>query len=374
LTPSAPPTLRSLPLRSLFASNARADDQIFFHGLWFRGHSNRRYAQLLPRLRRVDPYLVTCSDRRLLRGVEYRALRATRWARHKLVFGAAARRYRFTFTTDIEQIPFIKTPVVVDLDDPMYTLSDVALLSRPNVMAYVVTTKEAAQAYEDLGLGTPGFVVPQGVDLGSLDAATIADTGAKLRRPGELVIGYVAAFLLTASDRDGQNALYNIDHLLELWEQVRVSVPNARLWLIGEPSDAVKRRLTGRDDVLLTGRLASDEVLTHVANFDIALYPRRRSEERFRSAMKVAEHLGLGIPTVAYDLDQTQMIEAAGAGVLVKDAASFVSAVTHLATDSGARGVMAERAKTAGRDLDWDRLAAAYERDILDPLLRQGVS
>lgn len=360
-----------MPIRSLRAANG-SGDRIFFHNIWFRGHNNRRYAQLLPRLQRLDPFLVTCSDRRIARGIEFRVLRRTRWLRNRVVFAAAAHRYRYTFTTDIEQIPFIRGPVVVDIDDPRFTPVEVALLSRHNVKTYVVTNEGAAREFERMGLRTPWYVVPQGVDLSGLDPASVAEVAATVRCPGELVVGYVAAWLLTASDRDGQNAMYNIDHLLELWDRLRTDLPNARLWLIGQPSDRVRRRCERRSDVLLLGRLAQDDVLAHVANFDIALYPRRQSAARFRSTVKVAEYLGLGVPTVAYDLDETRLLDAAGAGVLARDSGSFVEAVNYLARDRAARTAIAQRARAAGAKLDWNRLAAMYERDILDPLLSPG--
>ena len=49
--------------------------------IWFKGHNNPRYAELLPRLHRLDRYLSVCSDDRLVRGVQYRAYRHTRRAR-----------------------------------------------------------------------------------------------------------------------------------------------------------------------------------------------------------------------------------------------------------------------------------------------------
>ena len=63
-----------LPLRRLVPGPPSAPGRIFFLSIWFRGHNNPRYAELLPRLRRLDRYLVA-SDERIPRGVEYRAYR-----------------------------------------------------------------------------------------------------------------------------------------------------------------------------------------------------------------------------------------------------------------------------------------------------------
>ena len=48
-----------MPLRRLFAQPPGTDDRIVFFNTWYRGHNNARYSELLPRLERVDSYLLT---------------------------------------------------------------------------------------------------------------------------------------------------------------------------------------------------------------------------------------------------------------------------------------------------------------------------
>ena len=60
-------------------------------------------------------------------------------------------------------------------------------------------------------------MIPQGV--ASLTEPLLA--AARIQREeGTVVVGYTAAFLLTDEDRDAANALYNVEHLLELWEEI----------------------------------------------------------------------------------------------------------------------------------------------------------
>jgi glycosyltransferase involved in cell wall biosynthesis len=119
--------------------------------------------------------------------------------------------------------------------------------------------------------------------------------------------------------------------------------------------------------VLLLGRLDRDQALAHTANFDIALYPRTR-DQGVRAA-KVAEYMGLGVPTVSYDFAVTDELRDAGAGVLVTTPRAFVDAVSTLARDAAARRTLAAAAAAAGRDRDWDVLAYRYEAEILDRYL-----
>jgi glycosyltransferase involved in cell wall biosynthesis len=211
-------------------------------------------------------------------------------------------------------------------------------------------------------------VIPQGVSLVSVSADDVAEVATRHRRNGEVVVGYMAAWLLTAADRGGDNPLYNVDHLLELWQELSTRLPSSRLWLVGGASERVQSRLAGRNDVVLFGRLPRDRVLAYVANFDIALYPR--TQDQGIQAAKVAEYMGLGVPTVSYDFRVTEILRETGAGLLVSSPREFVEAVERLALDEPARADVAAAARSAGAALDWDVLARRYETEILDRYLR----
>ena len=254
----------------------------------------------------------------------------------------------------------------MDADDPFFTEREVALLRRPALRGYVVTAESAARRYEALGVERPWVVIPQGV---SLQAATpdLRREAAARKRPGEPVLGWMAAHLLTAGDRDAGNTLYNVDHLLELWEAIHERVPSARLWLVGEPSERLRARLEARADVVLFGRLPRGRALATASCFDVAPYART-ADQGVRAA-KVSELIGLGVPTVSYDYEVTANLRETGAGVLVPDARSFVETTARLLTDGAARAELAAAAARAGRELDWDMLARRFEAEVLDRFL-----
>ena len=199
-----------------------------------------------------------------------------------------------------------------------------------------------------------------------MKAEQVAEAAAR-RAPGDIVVGWMAAFLLSADDRGGEGPLYNVDHLLELWDEIHSRLPNGRLWLVGEASDRVRQRVEGRADIVLFGRLPREQALATAANFDIALYPR--TKDMGIQAAKVGEFIGLGIPTVSYDYEVTENLRETGAGLLVPTPREFADAVVHLGEDEAARLELAAAAKRAGADLDWDVLARRYEDEILDRYL-----
>jgi glycosyltransferase involved in cell wall biosynthesis len=229
-----------------------------------------------------------------------------------------------------------------------------------------VTAEHAARRYEALGVDKPWVVVPQGVNLEAATPALRAEAIAR-KRPGELVVGWMAAHLLTDGDRDADNPLYNVDHMLDLWETVHERVPAARLWLVGGASERLRARLAGRDDVQLLGRLPRAEALAAASCFDVALYART-ADQGIRAA-KVSELIGLGVPTVSYDYEVTANLRETGAGLLVQDEREFTEAVVRLLTNDDERGSLAAAALTAGRELDWNVLARRFEREVIDVYL-----
>ena len=355
--------------RELVTGPSPGADRVFFTSLWFKGHNNPRYAELLPRLTRLDGYLATASEERIRRGIQYRAFRWSAKVRNPLVFALANRRYSTMFTADNEQIPYFAGPVVSDIDDPFFSAREVVLLRRPNLQAYVVTADRAGRRFEALGVDKPYHVIPQGVSLSSLRPELVEQFAAR-RGPGEIVVGWMAAFLLAGDDRGGDGPLYNVDHLLELWEVIRQRLPKGRLWLVGAASERIRKRLEGRDDIVLYGRVPREKALAIAANFDIALYPR--TEDTGIQAAKVGEFIGLGVPTVSYDYAVTENLRESGAGVLVATPREFADAVVHLGRDEPARLELAAAASKAGAALDWDVLARRYEDEIFDRYLPRG--
>jgi glycosyltransferase involved in cell wall biosynthesis len=357
--------MNRVSLRTLRSGTPSAD-RIALLSIWFRDHNNPRYAELLPRLERLDACLLTLPSARVPRGVGFRAFTATKPLLLRSTFGAAAKRYRNLLALDFEQLAVWPGAAVMEADDPVFGERGVELMKSPSLRAYVVTAERAARRYESLGIEAPWVVIPQGVNLSAATPELRAAAAAR-KRPDEVVLGWMAAHLLTDGDRGAEDPLYNVDHLLELWEAVHERVPNARLWLVGGPSDRLRARLAGRTDVELLGRLPRDRALAVASQFDVAPYART-ADQGIRAA-KVSEFIGLGVPMVSYDYEVTENLRETGAGVLVPDARAFVDAVSHLLTDDVARSEIAAAAIRAGRELDWDVLARRFEDEVLNRYL-----
>ncbi|MFD8531173.1 glycosyltransferase family 4 protein [Streptosporangium canum] len=337
--------------------------RIFHTNIWFKSVNNARYESLLPYLGRVDNLLLVCSDRRILRGLQFRALNSTIGLHGRALFGMAARAYRYGFITNARHLPYVGFPVVVDMDDPFFTEREVsALRSCRHVAALVVTNEAAAARYRELGLTCPIHVVGHGLRPFEIDPA-VARKMRERKRPGELTVGYVAAWHLAGTDR-GSDALYNVDHLIdELWPAVVAACPRARLWLVGGVGRALGRKLEHRQDVELVGHVPAEQVPACMAAFDVGIYPRRIAHER--SSIKVAQSVACGVPVVGYRGVPTELISRLECGLTVDSADDFTAALVRLLDDGPLRASLSARARAAAGQVDWDVLGDTYVR-LLD--------
>ena len=130
----------------------------------------------------------------------------------------------------------------------------------------------------------------------------------------------MAAFLLTAEDRDGEKALYNVDHLLELWDEIHARAPAAPA-LAGRRGERPRpRAVAGRDDIVAL-RPAPARAGARAPPRTSTSRSTRARRTRGSRPPRSAEYMGLGVPTVSYDYEVTEELRETGAGVLVTDAA-----------------------------------------------------
>lgn len=71
------------------------------------------------------------------------------------------------------------------------------------------------------------------------------------------------------------------------------------------------------------------------------------------------------MPTVSYDFRVTVTLRESGVGRPERTPGEFVAAVTRLASHGSELRTLGEAARSAGQTVDWDTLAARYQREVL---------
>lgn len=213
--------------------------------------------------------------------------------------------------------------------------------------------------------------VPMGVDVDRLQRNQIIPME-DARLQGRRIIIYLGVLA---------KARHSV-FLLELLMLLRKSVPNVLLILAGDAAspderDWIRAEIAKRsldEHIILTGWISQDEALRYAVHAEVGLSPFPRGELLdTASPTKLVEYLALGIPTVANDIpDQQLIIEKSGAGICVPmELLAFHDAVLQLLHDQPFRQTCAEAGPAFVRaersyEILGERVAATY-RTILKP-------
>lgn len=342
--------------------------------LWFPHHANPRYADLFPRLSSVVDFCkVTLSRQRVIRALQYRAWNLLSGS---VIYPTAikyfARKYDTFFTVSCDQIaawPKDRS-VVVDIDDPVFSSAEVAALNLRQVKAVVVTTERAKTVFEQMGVVRPIHVVPQGVPVGQTDPQKVAAIRREFKNENDVILGYHAPTLTMAADgsnrrRSDQD---DLDFLFRAFDDAQKSEPRLKLWLFGNPSEALKKRVDHghQSSVKLFGYVPFSEMLNYLANVDIGVYPRTWTPPPARFSVKIAQFMGSGIPVVSRDLDESFIVNEARCGIVCKTQRDFTEALVELARNEEKRASFGEAGRSyAERNLDWSVLVPIYEEVLM---------
>jgi hypothetical protein len=179
--------------RELVTGPEPSQERVFFTSLWFKGHNNPRYAELLPRLTRLDAYLATASEDRIRRGMQYRAFRWSARARNPVLFALA------------------RPLNLLAIGEPTAAYLGISV-ERTKILAFAMATLLTAASVAVSGtIGFVGLIIPHAIRLlwgsdhrGLLPCAALAgaaflaaaDTLARsIAGTNELPIGIVTALI-----------------------------------------------------------------------------------------------------------------------------------------------------------------------------------
>jgi glycosyltransferase involved in cell wall biosynthesis len=210
-------------------------------------------------------------------------------------------------------------------------------------------------------------VVPMGVRA---DLCEMAEPSAQRK----LIAANVPSILyLGALDK-----VRRLDFLIRALSRVHLSIPAARLYLVGRGDDPADEtflesevsRLGLQSSVVFVGQLPQAEALQFVREADVCVSPLYPTPiMRASSPTKVVEYMAMGKPVVANDLpEQKHVIEESGAGYCVPYAEqAFADAIVRLLEDpEGARSMGRRGRRYVLAHRTYGAIASVVEQKFLD--------
>ena len=279
-----------------------------------------------------------------------------------------ARQYPILFDPGAQFTHWWPCISVVDVDDPTFTTTEIERLKDKKIAIIVTTTPQLAERLHSV-TGQEVKVIPSGFSARDISPDVVENIRRQLKAKQNPVVGYVSPYLLISRSFPHQN---DVSLLLDSMEYVWRKEPDVELWLIGVPDKHVKNFAVQYKNTKLLGPIHRHKLLNYVCNFDIAVYPRR-IDHGGRFSVKLIEYMGCGVPIVATNVAESQIVEKACAGIIAQTKEEFAEAILVLVRDQKLREQLSMNAKRFSKDYDWDFLAASYQKEIFGPLFGEKV-
>jgi glycosyltransferase involved in cell wall biosynthesis len=263
------------------------------------------------------------------------------------------------FDTAIPLTPLmIKTPIILDIDDPKFkSLSKLSLIRGLHlvrdrrVKKVVVPTnmikKKLVRLYD-----IPEDkieVIPNGVDL-------------ELFKPSKLPEEDVVLYYGTLAPSRSRFLVKAVEETLKLKKDIKfIIIGNVPVWLKRYFAD---RNIIG--NITMPGYIEHDSLPQWVAKAKLCIFPQDVSLGR-GSSLKLLEYMALGRPIVATDVDEAWPIREAGAGIISPlDPKVFAENIIKILEDRELAEKLAERGASYAKRFSWDQIANKYIELIKD--------
>ena len=254
----------------------------------------------------------------------------------------------------------ISTNMILNLDDPTYSTDEllsiknweVSVKNRGFMSTIVCTTKYIHDYLKSNGVMSSISVIPQGHS--NLQTSNIRRGSTS---EGNLNFVYISPTIDVKGDpHEGHNMWDASTLLLDIWP--RVTASNARLHLIGRLGQNASLSLSD-NRIISYGLISIKECSKILPGFDVALYPRVHDNAWL--PQKLVEYIGAGLPILAFDLIDTNIVRQLSVGLLVKNTEEFAQIMNEISSGLVSVNDLRKNSVRVAPDYSWSSLAVKFE-------------
>lgn len=276
------------------------------------------------------------------------------------VFKWKLQKYPFFISLNSDPSLTVRTNTILNLDDPTYKESEILQLiawekavARLGYKSTIVCTTPYIENY------LLSHEISSTIKIISQGHSNSGSAGSRSDRKESSFVDfvYISPTIDVTGDPHEGHKMWDASTLLhEIWPLVEA--PNARLHLIGRLGQ--KASLIQEDRRVITyGLLTIEECSKLLPKFQIALYPRIHDNAWL--PQKLVEYLGAGLPVLAFDLTDTQIVQDLGIGLLVKSVQEFSLTIDRIATKKIDTDTFRSNCLNLSGSYTWHALAAKFE-------------
>ncbi len=277
-----------------------------------------------------------------------------------ICFKRKLQKYDFFIALNSNPRLVISTNMILNLDDPMYSADELALIknweisvkNRGFMSSIVCTTKFIHDYLKSNGVMSSISVIPQGhsnFETSNLRKGSTSE--------GNLNFVYISPTIDVKGDPQEGHKMWDASTLLlDIWPKVTAS--NARLHLIGRLGQNASLCLSD-NRITSYGLISIKECSKLLPNFDVALYPRIHDNAWL--PQKLVEYIGAGLPILAFDLIDTNIVSQLNVGLLAENAEEFAQIMNAIASDQISVDDLRKNSVRIAPEYSWSSLAVKFE-------------
>lgn len=255
----------------------------------------------------------------------------------------------------------LSTNMILNLDDPTYEVSELKAIieweqkvkSNGYTSTIVCTTDHMWNYLIRNGIQSRIKVIPQGHSYSSFIKP------ASLREPvkEKCRFVYISPSIDVKGDLHEGHNMWDASILLnEIWPRIKAT--NVELHLIGRMGRNAKKSLVD-SRIISYGFVSIEKCSNMLGEFDVGLYPRMKANSWL--PQKLIEYVGAGLPTIAFDTSDTQIVRDLGIGILAKDTQDFIRAMENISRNPDQLQFMKQQCVKNSGQFSWQYLAKEFE-------------